>query len=62
MENVILHDFEMSFKQAFVIFYFIGTLKLGIRMKLLDNLLIFIYFTSPTRGLKNISVYLNWGV
>ena len=26
MENVIVHNFEMSFKSALVIFYFIGTL------------------------------------
>ena len=28
MENAILHDFEMSFKQALFIFYFIGTFKI----------------------------------
>ena len=27
MENVALHDFEVSFKWALVIFYFIGTLN-----------------------------------
>ena len=31
MENAILHDFEMSFKYALFIFYFIGTLKTSIR-------------------------------
>ena len=29
-------------------------------MTLLDNLLLFIYFTSQTRGLKNISVLITW--
>jgi len=37
MENTILHDFEISSKQALVIFYFIGTLNCILKDSLLHR-------------------------